>query len=148
MAGQPVELNLEGGAVTLDPADLLVQPKAAAGWVGLADHGTQLALDTRLTEELALEGLAREVVRYVQQARKDAGLQIEDRIELFLYTEAPTLQKAIDTHREYIASETLVARWATEPLGEGAYKVEVKVEGLAPTIELMTSPTPLREGPG
>ena len=81
-------------------------------------------------------------------ARKDAGLQIEDRIELFLYTEARALQKAIDTHREYIASETLVARWATEPLGEGAYKVEVKVEGFALTIELMTSPTPLREGPG
>ena len=45
-------------------------------------------------------------------------------------------QKAIETRRDYIASEALVARWETAPLGEGAYKVEVKVEGLPLTIEL------------
>ena len=80
--------------------------------------------------------MAREVVRHVQQARKDAGLQMEDRIVLYLHTDAEKLQRAIEEHREYIASETLVARWATKPLGEGAYHAEVKVDGLPLTIEL------------
>src|SRR5262249_39341998 len=125
MAGKPLEIALEDGPVTIDPTDLWVQPKSSAGWAGLADRGTQLALDTRITEELALEGMAREVVRHVQQARKDAELQMEDRIVLYLHTESPKLQKAIEVHREYIASETLVASWAAQPLGEGAYHAEV-----------------------
>jgi isoleucyl-tRNA synthetase len=135
-SGQPLELPLEGGAVTLDPTDIFVQPKAPTGWVGLADRGTQLALDTRISEDLALEGMAREVVRQVQQARKNADLQMEDRIVLYLQTDADKLQRAIEVHREYIASETLVAKWAREALGEGAHRVEVKVEGLQLMIEL------------
>jgi isoleucyl-tRNA synthetase len=135
-AGQPLELTLDGEVVKLDPVDLLVQTKAPGGWVGLADRGTQLALDIRITDELASEGLAREVIRHVQQARKDAGLQMEDRIVLHLQTDAADLQKAIDTHRDYIASETLVARWSAEPLGDEAYKATVKVEGKPLTIQL------------
>ena len=50
------------------------------------DRGTQVLLDTRITEELALEGLAREVIRQVQEARKDADLQMEDRIVVYLAT--------------------------------------------------------------
>ncbi|HYV35549.1 MAG TPA: isoleucine--tRNA ligase [Gemmataceae bacterium] len=140
-AGQPLELSLDGEIVKFDPVDLVVQTKASAGWVGLADRGTQLALDTRITEELALEGLAREGIRHVQQARKDGGLQMEDRILLHLQTDAADLQKAIETHRDYIASETLVARWSAEPLGDEAYKTNVKVEGKALTIHLSKAAT-------
>jgi isoleucyl-tRNA synthetase len=135
-AGQGIELTLADGPVTLEPADLWVQVKAAEGWAGLADRGTQVALDTRVTEELALEGMAREVVRHVQQARKDAGLEMEDRITLYLHTEDATLAKAIAAHRDYIAAETLVARWSDRPLGAAAYRTQVKVEGKALDIEL------------
>jgi len=135
-AGQALELALEGGPVTLEPADLWVNVKAPPGWAGLADRGTQVVLDTRISEELALEGMAREVVRHVQQARKDADLQMEDRIALYLHAESPKLQAAIEAHREYIASETLVARWAQESVGEGAHQIEVKVDGLPLRIEL------------
>jgi isoleucyl-tRNA synthetase len=135
-AGQSVEVPHPDGPVTLEPADIWVQTKAPEGWVGLADRGTQVALDTRITEELDLEGLAREVVRHVQQARKNGGLEMEDRIELHLHTDSERLRKAIEVHRDYIAAETLVKRWASESLGKDAYRVEVKVEGQALIIEL------------
>ena len=95
--------------IVVSRADVLVQYQASEGWAGVADRGTHVALDTRITEELALEGLAREIIRYVQDARKNAGLAVEDRIVLFLGTESPKLQAAIDAHRHTIAAETLVA---------------------------------------
>src|SRR5262249_31064908 len=124
-AGQPFELPCPGGAVTLDPGDVIVQSRGPDGWAGAEDRGTQVALDARVTEELALEGMAREVVRHVQQARKDAGLEMEDRITLYLHTDAERLKKAIEAHRAYIAAETLVGEWAAQPLGEAAYRADV-----------------------
>jgi isoleucyl-tRNA synthetase len=73
--------------------------------------------------------MAREVIRYVQNCRKDAGLEMEDRIVLYLHTDDAELAKAIAEHRDYIAAETLVAQWSDQPTGDGAYRAEVKVDG-------------------
>jgi isoleucyl-tRNA synthetase len=135
-AGQPFELPCPGGAVTLEPGDVIVQSRAAEDWAGAEDRGTQVALDTRITEALALEGMAREVVRHVQQARKDAGLEMEDRIVLHLCSNADRLLNAIEAHRAYLALETLVGEWAAQPLGEGAHRADVKVDGQPLQIEL------------
>ena len=72
----------------------------------------EVLVDTRITEELALDGMAREVVRHVQELRKTADLKMEDRIVLYLGTDGAELKKAIETHRDYIAAETLTAQWA------------------------------------
>lgn len=138
-AGQPFDLACPGGAVTLEAGDVFLSSKAAEGWAGVADRGTQVAIDTRITPELAREGMAREVIRHVQNARKDASLEMEDRIELYLGTDSGELRQAIDAHKDYIAAETLVARWATQPLGNGAHRVEVKVDGQPLIIELRKS---------
>ncbi len=135
-ADRSVELPCPGGTVTVEPGDVVVLLQATEGWAGVADRSTQVAIDTRITPELAREGIAREVVRHVQQARKDAGLEVEDRIELYLGTESAALRQAIDEHRGYIAAETLTARWATQPLGDGAYTANVKVDGQPLTIQL------------
>jgi isoleucyl-tRNA synthetase len=119
-----------------DPGDLTVTQKAPEGWAGVADRGTQELLDTRITDELRLEGLAREVVRHVQEARKEAGLQMEDRIALSLTTEAPLLRQAIETHRAYIAAETLTVRWVSGPFQEAAFRKTVQVDKQPLTIEL------------
>src|SRR5262249_53208059 len=97
--GGPFELLCAGGAVTLDPGDLVVQQKAPEGWTGVADRGTQVLLDVRITEELAREGMARAVVRHVQQLRKNSQLEMQDRIILWLHTDAQPLQQAIEAHR-------------------------------------------------
>ncbi len=65
-----------------------------------------VALDLQLDDELRREGLAREIVHAVQNARKSAGLQVEDRIELALGGDAELLAAARD-HEAYLAQETL-----------------------------------------
>jgi isoleucyl-tRNA synthetase len=135
-AGEPVELVLPGGPVTLEPSDLWVTTKAPEGWAGAEDRGTQVLVDARVTEALKREGMARDVVRQVQDLRKKAELEMEDRIALFLGTESAALRQAVNEHRDYIAGETLTVRWSAEPLGEGAHEAKVKVDGQALTIQL------------
>ena len=136
-AGNPVELqSVRTGPRRSSSADIWITPKVEKGWGGIADHGTQILLDGRITPALELEGLAREVIRYVQNARKDAELEMDDRIVLYLATDDAKLAEAIRVHRDYIGNETLVAEWATEPLGDGAYRIEVKIEGVKLVIEL------------
>jgi isoleucyl-tRNA synthetase len=134
-------LPLDDGTVAvLDPADVWIAPKVGKGLGGIFDRGTQILLDGRITPELELEGLAREIVRHVQNARKDAKLEMDDRIALRLTTDSPKLKEAIRVHRDYIANETLVVNWATDPLGGLSHTVEVKIEGMALTIELKKQP--------
>ncbi|GAB3742401.1 isoleucine--tRNA ligase [Microlunatus parietis] len=85
--------------------------------VALLPEAGFVILETAVTPDLAAEGLARDVVRAVQQARRDAGLKITDRIELTLSGD-DGVRSAIQTHRDLIVGETLTDRLAvTEPTG-------------------------------
>ena len=128
--GKSVELSVSGQVVTLEPTDILLDAIAQEGWAGLADKQTQLALDKTVTEELKLEGLAREVIRHVQQSRQKADLNMEDRISLYLNTTSPQLEEAIKKHRDYIGQETLVKSWLDATGAEdGGFQTTVKIEG-------------------
>lgn len=96
-------------------------------------QGTELALDFAITPELRREGLAREVVRHVQAARKDAGLNVDDRIQLSLTTDNDELQKAITEHADTIANETLANDISESTYG---YQTEVKVEDARLVVSL------------
>ncbi len=141
-AGRPVERACPGGPVAREPADVAVALTAPDGWAGVVDRSTQVAVDARITEPLAREGMARDVVRQVQELRKKSGLEVEDRIALHLDAEAAPLRHAIDEHRAYIAGETLTAQWAATPLGDGASATVVKVDGHPLRIELKKSTGP------
>jgi isoleucyl-tRNA synthetase len=134
--GSPIELQTSDGPVVLDAADLQVSWQAPEGWVAIEDKGTILLLDSRVTDDLKLEGLAREVVRCVQNLRKDANLQLEDRIVLHLHSAAAPLASAIERHREYLAAETLTTSWSSGPLGNGAATLDIKIDGHALHVEL------------
>jgi isoleucyl-tRNA synthetase len=136
LAGEGVELACAGGALFLDPSDFIVETKAPEGWAGAPDRGTQLLIDVRITEKLALEGMAREVVRHVQELRKKAGLEMEDRIILRLDTDASELRGAIQAHLSYICAETLAAQCVDQPLGPQAHNITARVVGQPLTIEL------------
>lgn len=99
-------------------------------------RGDSVAIDEALTPELKREGLMREVIRHVQSARKAAGLQVDDRINLQLSTDDKELTKAIAEHRETINKETLATLNA--PVGV-SFTAEVKVEGVLLGISLVKS---------
>jgi isoleucyl-tRNA synthetase len=126
----PVELS----GMSVELADVTITYSAPEGWAGVADRGTQVALDTRITPELAREGMARDVIRQVQDLRKNADLQMEDRIVLCLATDSAELKLAIDTHRNYIAAETLTMEWTDTPFDP--HSANVKIDGQALTISL------------
>jgi isoleucyl-tRNA synthetase len=80
--------------------------------IGILPGGGFLILDGNVTAELAAEGVARDVVRAVQQARKDADLDVSDRIRLSLQATADVLA-AVETHAELVKSETLTLELET-----------------------------------
>ena len=121
---------------TIEKADVVPTYIAADGWIGLRDGLTLVALDTRITPALAAEGMARDIIRQVQDLRKNADLQMEDRIALYLGTEADSLKQAIEAHRSTIAAETLTQEWAAAPLAGIAHTATAKIDGQALTITL------------
>jgi isoleucyl-tRNA synthetase len=128
-------MEIQGVPVALEAGDVAFDYKAPEGWAGVADRGTQVMVDTRITPELARDGKARDIIRHVQDLRKKANLEMEDRIALYLSTDSPELREAIDAHRDYIAAETLTTRWLTQPPA-GGETAAVKIDGQALTIAL------------
>jgi len=105
-AGKSFDIAANGQTFTLEPDDVLVDSKSAQGFAFAESDGMLVALDTRVDRDLLLEGLAREVVRAVQDARKQADLQISDRIHLRVNA-AGDYAQAIELWRDYIMGETL-----------------------------------------
>ena len=105
-AGKPFDVSADGQTFKLEPEDVLVDSKSAHGFAFAEGDGMLVALDTRIDRDLLLEGLAREVVRAVQDARKLANLDISDRIVLRVEAHGDTAE-AVTKWREYIMGETL-----------------------------------------
>jgi isoleucyl-tRNA synthetase len=93
-------------------------------------------LDTTISPELKREGQMREVIRQVQNARKNAELQVDDRIALNLYTGSSELARAIDEHKATIASETLAKSLKSDQKAILSHKTTVKIDGAELMIEL------------
>lgn len=99
--------------------------------------GAETRLDGEVTDELKREGMMREVIRFVQAARKKAGLNIDDRIDLVLATDNEELRVAVEEHRAAVQSETLAA--SLSPEGSKEHEESVTVDGAPLTIALSKS---------
>jgi isoleucyl-tRNA synthetase len=104
--GGEVGISIDGTDHTLGPDDLTLALAPLEGYEVEAEAGHAVALQLEIDEELRRAGLAREVVRAVQDARKNAGLEITDRIDLGLGGDAELLAVAQE-HEAYIAGEVL-----------------------------------------
>jgi isoleucyl-tRNA synthetase len=101
---------VDGESLTIEPNDLLVESSAAEGFACAEEGGFLVGLDTTLDDGLRREGLARELVRAVQDARKQAGLEVADRIVLSVEGD-DAVMAALAEHRDYLMSETLASAW-------------------------------------
>ncbi len=134
-AGIPYPLELDGETVELSPAEVLVSTEPAPGLAVASDKYTTVAIDANLTPELRLEGLARELVRRIQDMRKKAGFNIEDRITTWYQAEGELVQ-VFNTWGSYIASETLTTQLQAGAGPEGAYQETHEIEGSQVNISI------------
>ncbi|MGD0453139.1 MAG: isoleucine--tRNA ligase [Solirubrobacteraceae bacterium] len=138
--GGQIGIAVAGREHTLTADDLLLTMRAPEGYSVEREGAHAVALDLAIDDDLRREGRAREIVHAVQNARKTAGLQVEDRIELALYG-APELMDAAATHEDYLAGETLAldvdlgGRAAVESTAMD-YTEQTEVDGLPLTISL------------
>jgi isoleucyl-tRNA synthetase len=112
--------------IALEADDLDIRREGPANLAFLVEAGAFVALDTTLTPELLQEGLARDFVRQVQQARKDKGLEVSDRIQLRYRAEGETAQ-AIETWADYIRRETLATELTADETLTDETATSVKV---------------------
>ena len=123
--------QIEDAYIEIIKAELNVKKaKISRGKAGVLPH---LEIDTKLTPELKAEGIMRELVRHVQNARKNAGLNVDDRIKLRLESDSKEVNEAVKGFKNTIFAETLAT---SELKGEGDYNETVKVEGQEVKISL------------
>jgi isoleucyl-tRNA synthetase len=101
-----VEMDDGGADVVLLPDEVEVRTRGREGYAVAEDKSIVVAVDTTLTPELTREGLARDLVRRIQTMRKDAGLQLDDRIVTFC-TGDDEFNRVVGDWRDYIEAETL-----------------------------------------
>jgi isoleucyl-tRNA synthetase len=121
-------VEVEGFVLEADEITLSLEP--APGFAAAAERGVLVVLDTQLTPELVTEGRARAAVRLIQDARKQAGFDVSDRI-LVRYAASDGVAEAFAQHAEYIRRETLASR--LEPgvdSDPGWHRAEDEIDGL------------------
>lgn len=138
LTGNPLEVKAGGETFHIISEEVEVKALAKEGFAVAEDGAYVAALVTTLTPELIAEGLAREFVRRVQDLRKTADLDVADRIELFVEASAG-LKTAVESHADYIKSETLTVKlsFATPPAN--ASVVEDAFEGETLKVGLVKS---------
>jgi isoleucyl-tRNA synthetase len=124
LAGDKAEI---GGAV-LERGEYVLQlvPKDGIAAAALSSNDAVLVLDTNVTPELEQEGVARDFVRLVQQARKDAGLHVSDRVRVTFEADAATAA-AIAAHADYVREQVLATELAVGAAPAGAFVADGKV---------------------
>ncbi len=105
-AGETVTVEGDGVSYAIAPEDVEVRSTPRSGFSVAQDGGYLVAITTELTPALAQEGHARELVRRIQQLRKDTGLEISDRITLYV-SDSPLVTDLLARYGDYVREETL-----------------------------------------
>jgi isoleucyl-tRNA synthetase len=134
-----IGIAVAGREHTLSAEDVILTMKPPEGYSVEREGAHAVALDLVLDDDLRAEGQAREIVHAVQNARKTAGLEVEDRIELVL-TGDPALLAVAEAHRDYLVGETLTVGLnldgATAAAEAMNYSEQAQIDGLPLSIAL------------
>jgi len=133
--GGPIPLKVGNEEISLEADEVLVQTVAAEGLATVDSKLLTVAIETEITDALREEGLAREMVRRIQDFRKQADFDIADRINL-VYQATPALQSAVTTHRDYIMEETLTLEMKEGDPAKSTFSGTAQFEGEEATLGL------------
>ncbi|MFL7869841.1 MAG: isoleucine--tRNA ligase [Anaerolineales bacterium] len=136
LAGESFDVKADGQDYEILPEEVEVKAQAKEGFAVAEDGPYVAALVTDLTPELVAEGLAREFVRRVQDLRKNAELDVADRIELFVEASAG-LRSAVEAHEDYITGETLAVSLKFEAPPSDASTADDEFDGEKVTFGLV-----------
>ncbi len=114
-SGGTASVLVNDAPVRLGPDDIIITQTPRSGWAVASESGETVALEVIITPELRREGLAREVVRLVQEARKNDGLDVSDRISLQWSTADPELAAALSEHAPMISGKVLADQYGARP---------------------------------
>ena len=139
-SGRPFEVQVDGQALRLEPEDVLIEVASPEGYEVAVGNGLLVALNTTVTPELELEGQARDLVRFIQDARKAAGFEISDRIGVTIqpsdkFDPSPLLAAFGD----YIRGETLADSLTVGAPEEGAYTAAAELGEAAALVGVRRS---------
>jgi isoleucyl-tRNA synthetase len=112
----------------LEPEDILLQANDTDGYAAASDSGYTVAITTTITPELADEGLAREIVRRLQDMRREAGFDLSDRIAVW-YTGDGDVARVMQSQAAYIQAETLATELLAAKPPADAHRAEQELEG-------------------
>ena len=127
-AGLPLRLEMDGEEIELAPGEVLLREEPREGLAVASERNITVAVDVALTPELRAEGLAREVIRRIQTMRKEADLNLDDRI-VIAYQAEGELAAALAAWRELLAEETLCVEMKTGEPEVGMHSAEFRIEG-------------------
>ncbi|RKN06097.1 isoleucine--tRNA ligase [Streptomyces radicis] len=113
-------VTVEGDEVPLSPDEVIITETPREGWSVASDTGATVALDLEITPELRRAGLARDAIRLIQDARKNSGLEVTDRIAVRWSATDDETATALADHRDLISAEVLATDFTEdEGAGEG-----------------------------
>jgi len=127
-ANEPIIYNIENENVELLPEDIFIDTKPAEDFTVAENEDIFVAIKTKLSEQLLNEGIARDLVRHVQNFRKELDLDVADRIELFLKIDEK-IENAVNANEKYIMGETLSTKIDMVEDFENIQNKEIKISG-------------------
>ncbi len=134
--GEPIAVTVDGEMVELLPEEVALEARPHEGYKVSEQGDCMVAVWTKLTDELIQEGLARELVRRIQNLRKEANFRIEEKIETY-YQGDPDLIKVMREHGTYISEETLSLDIVESDGPEGSYSGSYQIDGKDITLHLV-----------
>ncbi|TFI20096.1 isoleucine--tRNA ligase [Streptomyces sp. 4R-3d] len=128
-------VTVDGEPVSLTPDEVIITETPREGWSVASDSGATVALDLEITPELRLAGLARDAIRLIQEARKNSGLDVADRIAVRWSSTTPETNSALSTHASLISDEVLAVDFTPAP-PDATFGPAFTDEGLSLTFHL------------
>ncbi|MFF8790614.1 isoleucine--tRNA ligase [Streptomyces sp. NPDC015125] len=128
-------VEVDGETVSLAPDEVIITETPREGWSVASDAGATVALDLEITPELRRAGLARDAIRLIQEARKNSGLDVADRIALRWRSTDEEVRTALSDHAGLISDEVLAEDF-TPGEADGSYGPAFTDESLALTFQL------------